>query len=778
MNTNKTILATLVASSLSFNALAEKVDVVAANQATQKAIISQMDAIDASVLAKLNAQNERVVELNGVTYEQDEKGVWAVVGASALGLTAALLSGSTGGSGSPDDNGIPDYDFETGAVPDGEGQEGVNGWSVANGQIYYNGVETLNPMADGTLVNQSGDVVGTYVKAGEGYFIYDMNGNPHAAWTKDNGFVLANTPDVDFGPITDGDGVSDQGPGAQGITIVDGGIFKGGEKIGFIAADGNVNLYNLDGSEGNFTIGTAKYNGEGTLVGIDGVNGNNVVIRPDRITIVGESNTVTISKINGSVRVEADKNYGVDAPSNPNRPIIDKDGSVTPEVDVEKPGNDRLDRIISGELGGEVHISGNDYLITMVNGEQVKLHNVERTDDRNVSFSSAGQNYNLHKKHDGTFWIQQEQGNGTGSWKTIGTGQDVLNNIGERRGDAIYGGDAPVRGGNIDGKLGGSEVHPDIDYPEIPGVDNKPGTPDVDNKPIAPEVDNKPGLPDAEGPIADNEASWKVLHESAGSVFIEVTDLNGSKYDVRVDKLSGDVFWKGQNLGNVVGGQVTLPDSGRDGSLTPEISPIEWVDFTSMSKEIQVRTLNGLVQGSDLGDDAKNYMGFQANGRFSGTDRDGANQAALNMLTSGEMTVKQITVLNNVSITNNGADSSLLTTMLFDAAKVDGGADAISNAWNSNENLVQVFGEKTYSEILAASQDRSDVSREKTAKVIKALLNVEAGNGEHMKAMAKAKLKDKIDNGEISPEKLTKLQNMDKTKLQSIKAKIKARFAK
>lgn len=690
---NKTIIATLVASSLSFTATAEKVDVIAANQATQKIITEQMEVIDAAILAKLNAQNERVTELNGVTYEQDEKGVWAAVGTSALGLTAALLSGSTGGSGSPDDNGIPDYDFETGAVSDGEG--------------------------------------------------------------------LSPTPEQ--GPVVDG---------AKALTIVDGGIFMGENKIGFIASDDNVNLYN------HGKVGTAKYNGEGTLVGIDGVNGNNVVIRPDRITIVGESNTVTISKINGSVRVEADKNYGVDAPSNPNRPIIDKDGSVTPEVDVEKPGNDRLDRIISGELGGEVHISGNDALITMVNGEQVKLHNVERTDDRNVSFSSAGQNYNLHKKHDGTFWIQQEQGNGTGSWKTIGTGQDVLNNIGERRGDAIYGGDAPVRGGNIDGKLGGSEVHPDIDYPEIPGVDNKPGTPDVDNKPIAPEVDNKPGLPDAEGPIADNEASWKVLHESAGSVFIEVTDLNGSKYDVRVDKLSGDVFWKGQNLGNVVGGQVTLPDSGRDGSLTPEISPIEWVDFTSMSKEIQVRTLNGLVQGSDLGDDAKNYMGFQANGRFSGTDRDGANQAALNMLTSGEMTVKQITVLNNVSITNNGADSSLLTTMLFDAAKVDGGADAISNAWNSNENLVQVFGEKTYSEILAASQDRSDVSREKTAKVIKALLNVEAGNGEHMKAMAKVKLKDKIDNGEISPEKLTKLQNMDKTKLQSIKAKIKARFAK
>ncbi|MCK8086110.1 hypothetical protein MSG36_11150, partial [Vibrio sp. 1CM8B] len=110
---NKTILATLITTVFSSNVIAQGVDVELANLETEKAIQSQMENIDAATLAKLNAQNNKVVELNGEVYEQDESGVWKAIGTGALGLTAALFSGSSSSSS----NGLSDIpDYEQGPI--------------------------------------------------------------------------------------------------------------------------------------------------------------------------------------------------------------------------------------------------------------------------------------------------------------------------------------------------------------------------------------------------------------------------------------------------------------------------------------------------------------------------------------------------------------------------------------------------------------------------------------------------------------------------------------
>ncbi|MCK8086109.1 hypothetical protein, partial [Vibrio sp. 1CM8B] len=135
----------------------------------------------------------------------------------------------------------------------------------------------------------------------------------------------------------------------------------------------------------------------------------------------------------------------------------------TATLDVTSEGN----YTITGSEGATFHVVGNDVLVTMVNGESVKLHNVNRTDDRNISFSVNGENYNLHRTYNGEVWVQKEQGNGTGNWATVKTGADVLANIQER------------------------QLINAIDK-TTPDVDNKPG-PDVDNGPILPEISGGEG---------------------------------------------------------------------------------------------------------------------------------------------------------------------------------------------------------------------------------------------------------------------------------------------
>lgn len=293
MNMNKTILATLITTVFSSNVIAQGVDVELANLETEKAIQSQMGNIDAATLAKLNAQNNKVVELNGEVYEQDESGVWKAIGTGALGLTAALFSGSSSSSAN---NLLDTPDYEQGAI---------------------------KPSID----NKPG------------------------------------LPDVDNGIPRDINLIT------HGDTAY---IYANGEEVRSATLDVT--------SEGNYTI--------------------------------------------------------------------------------------------TGSEGAMFHVTGNDLLVTMVNGESVKLHNVNRIDDRNISFSVEGENYNLHRTYSGEVWVQKEQGNGTGNWATVKTGADVLANIQERQ--------------------------------LINAIDKT--LPDVDNKPIQPDNDLK-----AQWSIGEDEKGRKAL---------------------------------------------------------------------------------------------------------------------------------------------------------------------------------------------------------------------------------------------------------------------------
>lgn len=383
MNMNKTILATLITTVFSSNVIAQGVDVELANLETEKAIQSQMENIDAATLAKLNAQNNKVVELNGEVYEQDESGVWKAIGTGALGLTAALFSGSSSSSS----NGLSDIpDYEQGPIlpgvdnkpgPDVDNKPGPDVdidaprdvYLVSHGDtahMFVNGEEvrtaTLDVTSEGnyTITGSEGatfhvvgnDVLVTMVNGesvklhnvnrtddrnisfsvnGENYNLHRTyngevwvqkeqgNGTGNWATVKTGADVLANiqerqlinaidktTPDVDNkpGPDVDNGPILPEisgGEGAQELKIVDGGIFFGGEKIGFIASDGNVNLYK------HGKVGTAVYNGEGTLTAIKGDNGRELALRDDRVTLVGERGSVTMIREDGSIRI--DHNY-------------------------------------------------------------------------------------------------------------------------------------------------------------------------------------------------------------------------------------------------------------------------------------------------------------------------------------------------------------------------------------------------------------------------------------------------------------------------------------
>lgn len=253
MNMNKTILAALITTVFSSNVLAQKVDIEQANLATEKTIHSQIESIDTATMAKLNAQNSKIAELDGKVYKQDESGMWKAIGGGAIGLTAALFSGSSsGGNSSPSvDDDFPIADNDTPSFP---------------------GIDNDIPR--------------------------------------------------DINLITHGDTAY---------------MYVNGEEVRTATLDVT--------SEGNYTI--------------------------------------------------------------------------------------------TGSEGAMFHVTNNDVgkdvLVTMVNGESVKLHNVNRTDDRNISFSVEGENYNLHRTYSGEVWVQKEQGNGTGNWVTIKTGADVLANIQERQ---------------------------------------------------------------------------------------------------------------------------------------------------------------------------------------------------------------------------------------------------------------------------------------------------------------------------------------------------------
>ncbi|MGF1755484.1 hypothetical protein L4C33_18040 [Vibrio makurazakiensis] len=470
MNMNKTILATLITTVFSSNVLAQKVDVELANLATEKTIQSQMDDIDAATQVELNAQSEEAVELNGVAYEQDDSGVWKAIGGGALGLTAALLSGSSSSSS-----------------------------------------------------NGSSDI-----------------------------------PDYEQGPILPG---VDNKPGQPDVDID----------------------------------------------------------APRDVYLVSHGDTAHMFVNGEEVR--------------------------TATLDVTSEGN----YTITGSEGATFHVVGNDILVTMVNGESVKLHNVNRTDDRNISFSVGGENYNVHRTYNGEVWVQKEQGNGTGHWATVKTGADVLANIQER---------------------------------QLINVIDKT-IPEVDGSPIEP-------------------------------------DLKWADYD-------------NDNI-------------------------INRLEFTQDKK-----ALEALAKGAGfemMGD----YLDWQSG--FSGIPVDKKNDMAFTMLTGGDLTIKQVILMNNLTL--NG-DVSMLQTLMNDAYVHSGSWDTVTNAINA------AYGRDLDTQQLIdfAARNQDALSVERNAKAIRLLMTIEANGTEWVKDQIRTEIDDRIDiGGDREQITLDSLSSVQVNKLQALKAKL------
>ncbi len=99
---------------ISFGTLAQQVNVVEANKQTNALIENQISAIDASVLAQLEAQESSVAVVDGNLYQKDSEGGWAMVGATSAALVAGLFSSSSsntsGSNGSDLPGNLPNID--------------------------------------------------------------------------------------------------------------------------------------------------------------------------------------------------------------------------------------------------------------------------------------------------------------------------------------------------------------------------------------------------------------------------------------------------------------------------------------------------------------------------------------------------------------------------------------------------------------------------------------------------------------------------------------------
>ncbi|CAH6781668.1 exported hypothetical protein [Vibrio chagasii] len=732
MNMNKTILATLISTAFSSSVIAQSVNIELANLETEKVIQSQMDSIDSATLAKLNAQNSKVVALDGVVYEQDESGVWKAIGTGALGLTAALFSGSSSSSS----NKLSDTpNYEQGAIkPSVDNKPGLPG--------------------------------------------------------------VDNDIPRDINLITHGDTAY---------------MYINGEEVRSATLDVT--------SEGNYTI--------------------------------------------------------------------------------------------TGSEGAMFHVTSNDVgkdvLVTMVNGESVKLHNVNRTDDRNISFSVEGENYNLHRTYSGEVWVQKEQGNGTGNWATIKTGADVLANIQERQlinaidktlpdldnkpiqpdndlkaqwsiGEDEKGRKALMNNGDVvayvanDGtRLRNADNEPlgvitssvngngattysvtlnnnsqfegatitfregnvgnkNITFTSADGqttyhwrhdrgfykvdIDNNWGViPDTDNSPILPEIDGGEGsqeLKIVDGGIflggekigfiaSDGNVNLykhgkigEVTATSGGGNVSEITLNNGATVDIArnqgnamgitvsynntelyIDKITGEIsIERDSNWGQ------ELPDL--DNSPEWGVDAPQWADYDNDSIKNREFTqdkkaLEALAKQAGfamMGD----YLDWQSG--FSDFSVEEKNEMAFTMLSGGELTGKQIILMNNLTLNGN---VSMLQTLMNDAYNHIGSWDDVTSAINA------AYGKDFTTDGLQKFADRNQDSlgAERNAQAIRLLMSIEANGAEWVKHQIKTEIKDRIvtDPDFGQGERLknidrSKLKNLDQSQLSNIRARIQTRLVK
>eukprot|EP01029_Cantina_marsupialis_P017166 TRINITY_DN3854_c0_g1_i3.p1 TRINITY_DN3854_c0_g1~~TRINITY_DN3854_c0_g1_i3.p1 ORF type:complete len:685 (-),score=117.86 TRINITY_DN3854_c0_g1_i3:5040-7094(-) len=427
MNMNKTILATLISTAFSSSVIAQSVNIELANLETEKVIQSQMDSIDSATLAKLNAQNSKVVALDGVVYEQDESGVWKAIGTGALGLTAALFSGSSSSSSNnvsntPDiDNSPIVPDVDNGPIKDkpslpmadnglqaqwtvGEDEKGRkalmnkgevvayvanDGTRLRNADNEPLGLITSSINGNGATIysvtlNNNSQFEGATITYREGnagnqnFTVTTADGQTTYHWRQDRGFYKVDVdnnwgvvpdidngpilPDVDNGPIKDKPTLPEWNGETQiktveinGTTYLTGFVTGVGENARYVnvvgfGKDGN-NAIRLNGSEGN-DIRVITHDGEVTELRVNG-------------------QVITKEYLNGKDRLPVIDNSPI-LPEVDNGPIKDK--PTLPEWNGET-------QIKTVEINGTTYLTG---FVTGV-GENARYVNV-------VGFGKDGNN--------------------------------------------------------------------------------------------------------------------------------------------------------------------------------------------------------------------------------------------------------------------------------------------------------------------------------------------------------------------------------------------------
>ena len=316
-------------------------------------------------------------EQSGVAYEQDDSSAWKAVGGGALALTAAVLSGSSSSSsnGSSDelpsvDNDIPrDIDLIT---------HGDTAYMYVNGEEVRNA--TLQVTSEGNYT----------ITGSEGAMLHVTGNDVLVTMVNGESVKLHNVVRTDD------------------------------RNISFSVEGENYNLHRTYNGE----IWVQKEQGNGT--------GDWVTVKAGADVLANIQERQLINAIDKTLPdVDNDLPRDIDLITHGDIAYMYVNGEEVRNatLQVTSEGN----YTITGSEGAMLHVTGNDVLVTMVNGESVKLHNVVRTDDRNISFSVEGENYNLHRTYNGEVWVQKEQGNGTGDWVTVKTGADVLANIQERQ---------------------------------------------------------------------------------------------------------------------------------------------------------------------------------------------------------------------------------------------------------------------------------------------------------------------------------------------------------
>ncbi|WP_261874342.1 hypothetical protein [Vibrio rarus] len=356
----KTILATTILSMISFGTLAKPVNIAEANQQTTLLIKDQMSAIDASILAQLEAQDSSEVVINDEVYQKDSEGGWALVGATSAALFAGLVSGSSsspsGSNGSDLPGNLPNIDAanpveNTPVTPIEATPEADNGRQISKvGDNIW--LITTHDEMDGYIVDERAHK--------DGIKIYDENG------TMVRHLDGSNLPDL---PIDGGFDNIDPDYGVQVGTWkrVDTGGAVGIIKFEKVTEDGVQERLIVD--ERKYNEGIKIYDENGTMVRhLDGSNlpdlpidGGFDNIDPDYGVQVGTWKRVDTGGAVGIIKFEKVTEDDVqerlivdERKHNDGVKIYDEDGTLINHItgDISADGG-----YIETTRGGEIHIT-------------------------------------------------------------------------------------------------------------------------------------------------------------------------------------------------------------------------------------------------------------------------------------------------------------------------------------------------------------------------------------------------------------------------------------